>query len=76
MPKMIHALIEEEYLVKGVLGSDSLPLMWDAERGWREFPIPLKEIMKAYTVRVLSATEADRFMSSVRPGAQPVARLP
>ena len=36
MPKMVHALIEEEYLVKGVLGGASLPLMWDAESGWRE----------------------------------------
>jgi hypothetical protein len=50
--------------------------MWDAESGWREFPIPLCEIKKAYTVRVLSATEADRFMSSLRPSGEPVARPP
>lgn len=76
MPKMVHALIEEEYLVKGVLGGASLPLMWDAASGWREFPIHLSEIMKAYTVRVLSATEADRFMSSFPPSGEPVARPP
>jgi hypothetical protein len=73
MPKIVHALIEEEYLVKGVLGGASLPLMWDAEKGWREFPIPLSEIVKAYTIRVLSATEAGRFMSSSRTRGEPVA---
>ena len=76
MAKMEHALIEEEYLVKGVLGGASLPLMWDAESGWREFPIPLSEIKKAYAVRVLSATEADRFMSSSRSRGESVARPP
>jgi hypothetical protein len=76
MPKTVHALIEEEFLVKGVLGGASLPLMWDAESGWREFPIPLSEIKKAYTIRVLSATEADRFRSSPRPSGEPVARPP
>jgi hypothetical protein len=76
MAKMVHALIEEEYLVKGVLGGDSLPLVWHAGSGWREFPIPLSEIKKAYSVRVLSATEADRFMSSSRPRAESVARPP
>jgi len=71
---MVHALIEEELLVKGVLDGDSLPLVWHAESGWREFPIPLSEIAKAYAVRVLSATEADRFMSSLRLRSETIAR--
>lgn len=74
MAKMVHALIEEELLVKGVLDGDSLPLVWHAESGWREFPIPLSEIAKAYAVRVLSATEADRFMSSLRLRSETIAR--
>ena len=76
MPKIVHALIEEEYLVKGVLSGTSLPLMWDPEDGWREFPIPLSEIEKAYTIRVLSETEADRFMSPAESRGEPVARPP
>ena len=76
MEKMVHALIEEEYLVKGVLSGDSLPLVWHAGTEWREFPIPLSEIMKAYTVRVLSATETDRLISSSRPTDESADRPP
>jgi hypothetical protein len=76
MPELVHALIEEEYLVKGVLWGPALPLVWQDESGWSEFPIPLSEIMKAFTVRVLSATEALRYMGSPGPGGLPVARFP
>jgi len=64
MPELVHALIEQKYLVRGALGGASLPQVWHEANGWSEFPIPLTEIMKAYSVRFLSATEAERHMDS------------
>jgi hypothetical protein len=68
MPELVHALVEQQYLVRGVLGGASLPQVWHAANGWSEFPIPLTEIMKAYRVRFLSASEAERHMESGRSG--------
>jgi hypothetical protein len=76
MPELVHALIEEEYLVKGVLWGPALPMVWDEESGWSEFPIPLSEITKAFTVRVLSATEAVQYMGSPGSSDSPAARSP
>jgi hypothetical protein len=39
-----------------------LPQVWHEANGWSEFPIPLAEIMKAYSVQILSATEAATHM--------------
>jgi hypothetical protein len=64
MPEVVHALIEQEYLVRGTLGDASLPQVWHEANGWSEFPIPLTEIMKAYSVQILSATEAETHMDS------------
>ena len=74
MVRFVHALIEEEYLVKGLLGGASLPQVWHEEEGWSEFPIPLTEIMKAYTIRMLSPSEAVRHMDSSRFGGGAAAR--